>query len=175
MWRTLLTPPQHIPSIWVIFRELLCDRCWPKHFHGLRQRLPSCITPLAPCCYPAVSAAIFPVPPPHLFPPPIVFCRIGFSPISTLCSALAFFPAFFLFTSSVNVVAYLVNCPSLPPWIPSVLGANVGSFSFSHPWFPPKGFLAGCLRILAAYSSSSSSSGSFDSPVAYPARFPLFF
>ena len=123
----------------------------------------------APCWCPAVSAAIVPVTTPHSFPPPIVFCRIGFSPISTLCSDLVFFPAFCLFPSSGNVVACLINHPALPTQIPSILGADVGSFSFPLPWFPLTGFLAGCLRIPAAYSSSSSSSGSFDSPVSYPA------
>ena len=44
-----------------------------------------------------------------------VFCRIGFSPISTLCSACAFFPAFVLFPSSGNIVACLANIPTTPP------------------------------------------------------------
>ena len=36
----------------------------------------------------------------------------------------------------------------------------------------PTWFLAGCLQLPATYSSSSSSLGSFTSPVAYPDRFP---
>ena len=86
---------------------------------------------------------------------------------------LLLFLKFCLFPSSGNVVACLVNLPALPLRIPSVLGANVGSFSFYQPLFPPTGFLSVCLQITAGYSFSSSF-GSFDSPVAYPARFPLF-
>ena len=44
-----------------------------------------------------------------------VFCRIGFSPISTLCSACAFFPALCVFPSTGNVISFFVNIPASPP------------------------------------------------------------
>ena len=67
----------------------------PKHFMASVSADHPVFPPPASCWCPNVSAAIVPVLPPQSFPPTIGFCRIRFSPISTLFSALSFVPAFF--------------------------------------------------------------------------------
>ena len=91
------------------------------------------ITLLAPCCCPAVGAAAVPVPPPIPFPPLTVFCSIGFLLVRNLFSACYFVLALSVLPCVGNVVACFVNIPGNPPGIPSVLGDDVGAFSFPQP------------------------------------------
>ena len=83
------------------------------------------------------------------------------------------FPATFS-SSSSSLVSFAVPVAH-PARFPTLCKRDLTALSSARPWLPTTGFLAGCLRFPATFSSLSSSLGSFSVPVTYPTRFPDLF